>query len=39
MVMKWVMIDVMEVTEIDDEYYDSNDFDVETEIINGNSVW
>ena len=38
MVMKWVMIDLMEVSEIDDEYYDSNDFDVETEIINGMEI-
>ena len=40
MVMKWVMIDndITEVTEIDDEYYDSNDFDVETEIINGMEI-
>ena len=38
MVMKWVMIDLMEVSEIDDEYCDSNDFDVETEIINGMEI-
>ena len=27
--------DVMEMTEVDDEYCDSNDFDVETEIVDG----
>ena len=30
--------DVMEMTEVDDEYYDSNDFDVETEIVDGMEI-
>ena len=27
--------DVMEMTDVDNEYYDSNDFDVETKIVDG----
>ena len=30
--------DVMEMTEVNDEYYDSNDFDVETEIVDGMEI-
>ena len=30
--------DVMEMTEVDDEYYVSNDFDVETEIVDGMEI-
>ena len=30
--------DVMEITEVDDEYYVSNDFDVETEIVDGMEI-
>ena len=30
--------DVMEMTEVDDKYYVSNDFDVETEIVDGMKI-
>ena len=30
--------DVTEITEVDDEYYVSNDFDVETEIVDGMEI-